>query len=148
MISGRSRSRCRDQNPEFMNYIPQAPPFVMIDEVTDNNETGTWTKFTVREGHLFVEDGLFTEPGLIENMAQTAAAGMGKQAADNGDRPPVGFIGQIKNLHISRLPETGATIQTHTQNIMQVGNAFVVEGAVLCDHHKIAGAEFKIFLQQ
>jgi 3-hydroxymyristoyl/3-hydroxydecanoyl-(acyl carrier protein) dehydratase len=131
-----------------MKYIPQAPPFVMIDEITDRNETETQTRFVVREGHLFVRAGCFTEPGLIENMAQTAAAGMGKSAADEGNMPPVGFIGQIKHLHISGLPRVGDVIRTRMKNKMQIGNAFVVEGTVWNQDQKIAAAEFKIFLQE
>lgn len=130
-----------------MKYIPQATPFEMIDELVSATEAGTQTRFTVREGHLFVEEGLFTEPGLIENMAQTAAAGTGFTAQEEGKPAPVGFIGAIKNFEVSRLPKTGETIISETRMLMQVMNAHVVEAKILLDDQVIASAEFKIFLQ-
>lgn len=130
-----------------MKYIPQAEPFVMIDELTAAAETLTETVFTVRSGHLFVEDGCFTEPGLIENMAQTAAAGTGYRSIQANEQPPVGFIGAIKNLQIDMLPRTGDTIHTSVSFLAQVMNAHIVQAQVKLKEKIIASAEFKIFLQ-
>jgi len=130
-----------------MKYLPQAPPFVMVDELTETNEKETITCFKIREGHLFVENRKFTEPGLIENLAQTAAAGEGFKAMEANDTPPVGFIGQIKNLEIYRLPEVGEKIITTVACRHQIMNVRVMEGFIECDNRKIAKAEFKVFLQ-
>lgn len=130
-----------------MKYLPQAAPFEMIDELVTATETDTRTRFTVREGHLFVSNGVFTEPGLIENMAQTAAAGTGWKAAEAGAPAPVGFIGAVKNFEVSRLPRTGETIETVITMQHQVMNAHIVQGVVTLNDVVIAGAEFKIFLQ-
>jgi len=130
-----------------MKYIPQAAPFVMIDEVLSANETTTVTSFKIKEGHLLVEKDQFTEAGLIENMAQTAAAGMGKKAAESGEQPPVGFIGQVKDLNIDRLPPAGATIITEVKNKNQILNVIIAEGCVQWEGQEIARAAFKIFLQ-
>lgn len=120
----------------------------MIDELLETTGAETRTRFTVREGHLFVADGCFTEPGLIENMAQTAAAGTGYKAAESGSPAPVGFIGAVKNFEVSRLPRTGDTIYTTITLQHQVMNAHIVQGAVTLNDTVIAAAEFKIFLQQ
>lgn len=130
-----------------MQYIPQGPPFVMIDELLSVSEKETQTQFFIPEGHLFVENGYFTEPGLIENMAQTAAAGTGKKAADEGKPAPVGFIGSVKGLEIHKLPPAGTTIYTTVNFVMQVMNAHVVNALITCNEDLIAKAEFKIFLQ-
>ncbi|OJW84938.1 MAG: hypothetical protein BGO69_10360 [Bacteroidetes bacterium 46-16] len=131
-----------------MQYIPQAAPFVMIDEVTKADDTVSQTIFTVREGHLFVDNGRFTEPGLVENMAQTAAAGTGYKARQNGQAAPVGYIGAVKNLVIHELPQTGDTITTEISFIHQVMNAHIVQGRILKEGREIASCELKIFLQQ
>jgi 3-hydroxyacyl-[acyl-carrier-protein] dehydratase len=130
-----------------MQYIPQAAPFEMIDELVSATESATQTSFTVREGHLFVADGVFTEPGLIENMAQTAAAGTGFYAAEQGKAAPVGFIGAIKNFEVHRLPKTGETIISETKMVTQIMNAHVVQATISLHDEIIASAEFKIFLQ-
>jgi 3-hydroxyacyl-[acyl-carrier-protein] dehydratase len=130
-----------------MQYIPQAAPFEMIDELISATESTTETRFTVREGHLFVADGVFTEPGLIENMAQTAAAGTGFYAAEQGKAAPVGFIGAIKNFEVHQLPKSGETIVSETRMVTQVLNAHVVQATIRLHDDIIASAEFKIFLQ-
>ncbi len=130
-----------------MKYIPQAAPFEMIDELLQATTAETQTQFTIREGHLFVEDGFFTEPGLIENMAQTAAAGTGWKAAQEKKPAPVGFIGAVKNFEVSELPRIGDTIVSTVIMQHQVMNAHIVQGTVSLNNKIIASAEFKIFLQ-
>ncbi len=130
-----------------MKYIPQAPPFVMIDHLQAHSEEETVTDFTIRDNHLFVENNVFTEPGLIENMAQTAAAGTGWKAMKESSMPPVGFIGAIKDLNIYALPKVGDTIITRVKTLHQIMNAYVVEGKIMQEDRVLATAEFKIFLQ-
>ena len=133
---------------DAIQYIPQGPPFVMIDEVTKADETISQTSFTIREGHLFVKDGRFTEPGLVENIAQTAAAGTGYKARKSGSAPQVGYIGALKNLIINELPKTGDTINTEVHFLNQVLNVHIVQGRVFKEGREIASCELKIFLQQ
>jgi len=128
-------------------YIPQRPPFVMIDEVLSATETSSVCSFTIRTGHQFVENGVFTEPGLVENMAQTAAAGTGYFAAQQGNAAPVGFIGALKGLQIMELPKVGDTIVTTITFIHQIMNAHIVQGVVNLNDKQIATCELKIFLQ-
>ena len=61
-------------SPEKIN-IPQKPPMVMVDKLIFAEEKKVVTSFLIRRDNIFCSDGVFTEAGLIENMAQTAAAG-------------------------------------------------------------------------
>ena len=61
----------------ILSYIPQRPPFVMVDEIIDSGEKKTCSKFLIKEDNIFVENGFLKEPGLVENIAQTAAARAG-----------------------------------------------------------------------
>lgn len=133
---------------QVLAYLPQRPPFVMIDELLQADETMIRTSFTIREGHQLVRNGVFSEAGLVENMAQTAAAGTGAKAQQGGTPPPVGFIGALKNLIIKELPRTGDTITTEIIFVHQVMNAHIVQGTVK-DHNglELAACELKIFLQ-
>ena len=132
---------------EITAYIPQRSPFVMVDKVLQADARVSKTSFEVREGHLFVVDGLFTEPGLVENMAQTAAAGTGYRYQQKGEIVPVGFIGAIKNLRIFDLPKTGDVLHTEITIVHTVLNVHVVEAAVYVSDTKIASCEMKIFEQ-
>jgi hypothetical protein len=59
--------------------IPQKPPFVMIDALLFSDEKRTVSSFKIPEKNIFVKEGLFLEPGLVENIAQTAAARAGHE---------------------------------------------------------------------
>ena len=132
-----------------MKYIPQAAPFVLIDELLATDETQTTCRFTIRPDNIFIdENNCFAAAGLVENMAQTAAAGTGFKAVHEHTAPPVGFIGQIKNLTISKLPAVGDTIETTITNQNQVMHVFMVLAEVRLNQAIIAQAEYKIFLQQ
>ena len=87
-------------------------------------------------------------PGLVENMAQTAAAGTGYKAQQDGKPAPVGFIGALKNLKVNMLPKVGDTLTTEVVFKMQVMNAHIVESVVKVNDEEIASCELKIFLQQ
>lgn len=132
---------------EIIEYIPQRPPFVMVDEVVQADDKLYKTTFTVADENLFVVNGLFTEPGLVENMAQTAAAGTGYKYKQVGETVPVGFIGALKNLKIHELPSTGDKLETEILILHKVLNVYVVEAKVEVAGKKIATCEMKIFEQ-
>ncbi len=136
-----------DRQQDVLAYLPQRPPFVMIDALLRSDNDIIVTEFTVRAGHELVKDGHFTEAGLVENMAQTAAAGTGAKARQAGIKAPVGFIGALKNLMIKELPLIGDTITTEIIFVHQVMNAHIVQGTVKMGAREIASCELKIFLQ-
>lgn len=132
---------------DILAFIPQRPPFVMIDTVLGATDTVSQASFTIPEGYLFVENGRFTEPGIVEHMAQTAAAGTGYKASMEHKPAPVGFIGALKGLQIQRLPFVGETMNTTIQFVHQVLNAHIVQATTRIGEDTIATCELKIFLQ-
>lgn len=131
-----------------MKYIPQAAPFEMIDQLVATNEQESHSQLSIREDNIFVLNGCFTEPGIIENMAQTAAAGIGYQAiAEKQSTPPLGFIGQIKNLNIYHLPEVGSQISTEIIVENTLLNVKVLKGKVRIGQQLIAEGSFKVFVE-
>lgn len=133
---------------DILQYIPQRPPFAMIDHLINADDGISKTSFTIPEDHLFIENGHFTERGLVENMAQTAAAGTGYKAQQIGNPAPIGFIGALKNLNIFQLPKASSTIITTVQFGMQVMNAQIVNARIEENGKEIANCELKIFIQQ
>lgn len=134
-------------NPDVLQLLPQQPPFVMIDTLLQADDTALRSSFTIPAGHVLVEDGYFSEAGLVENMAQTAAAGTGQKAQQEGREAPVGFIGALKNLVVSERPPVGTTIVTEIRVLHQVMQASIVQGTVWLDEKEIASCELKIFIQ-
>ncbi len=126
--------------------IPQKPPMVMVDRLVGVTDKTTVTAFTIRPDNIFCSDGLFREPGMIENMAQTAAAGTGAKPGAGAGPAPLGFIGGIRNLKILDLPGVGEEIITSVTVTHEVFDATIVEAEIRLNDRLIASCELKIFL--
>jgi len=135
-------------NKDILSYIPQRPPMVMISEIEKVDDSGIVSTFTIEEDNIFCQDGLFREPGLIENIAQTAAARVGYVCKIEKRNVPLGFIGAIKNLIIHRIPEAGDKLKTIVSIEHEVMNATVISGKIFTKGEVIVECEMNIFLQE
>ena len=136
-------------------YLPQHPPFLMVDTLERIDDKSAVSTFNILSDNILLEAGLFTEAGLIENIAQTAALHAGyhfsTQAQDKGktmDKAPMGFIGAIKDFHIFRQPQVGDVLYTTMLIEHQIGNASVIKGEIKVGEEVVASGELKIFLQE
>ena len=136
-------------NPEedILSLIPQRAPFVMISKLLYSGESITRSSFLITEGNIFVENGLFREPGLMENIAQTAAARAGYIARMENLPVRVGYIGAVKNLEIARFPGTGDELVTEISIKDQVFDVTIITGKVWCRDRIVAQCEMKIFIR-
>jgi predicted hotdog family 3-hydroxylacyl-ACP dehydratase len=123
----------------ILQLIPQKPPFVMVDSLLEyTDKTGT-TGFTIPVDNILVEDSIFSEPGLIEHMAQSMSLWRGYEGFLSGlDKPKTGFIGAIKAVEILELPKAGTKLVTYVEilqefmNVTSVGaRTFDEEGKLL-----------------
>ena len=127
-------------------YIPQRPPMVMISELISSEENKTITSLRISPENIFFQEGYLREAGLVENIAQTAAAGIGYRYSLEGKTPPPGFIGGIRRLKIGPLPEAGDDIITEVTVDHVIMNASVITGKISNKGTLIAACEMKIFL--
>ena len=131
---------------EITKLIPQRKPMVMIDKLLSFSNKEVVTNFTIKTNNIFVQDSKLQEIALIENIAQTAAAGTGYSAYINKKTPKKGFIGAVKKFEVYSLPKVDDIIETRLNITAEVLNASIVEGEVFCNNEMIARAELKIFL--
>jgi predicted hotdog family 3-hydroxylacyl-ACP dehydratase len=131
----------------ILNYIPQRPPIVLISRIYKCDETSVITGFDISDEHLLTQNGVLTESGIVENMAQTAASMAGYEAVVNKTQPRVGFIANIKNLNVHYLPKSGNEILTEVSTKTQVMNVSIIEAKSFCNDQLVASCEMKIFLQ-
>jgi len=129
-------------------YIPQAQPIVMIDTLNYCEGSTTKTSFRIETENIFVKNGILHEPGIIENIAQTAAAKAGYEVKKLGAEPLLGFIGAIKDLKIYAFPKVGETLETTVIIKAEVMGVTLIEGSSMCNGNKIAECEMKIFIQR
>src|SRR5688500_2582645 len=90
---------------DILSLIPQRPPFVMIDSLLHYDEAVTRSAFRIMAGNILLENGRLSEAGLVENIAQTAAARAGFIASMSRQPVQVGYIGSLKNLRVYDLPK-------------------------------------------
>jgi predicted hotdog family 3-hydroxylacyl-ACP dehydratase len=133
---------------QILSLLPQRPPIVMVDELLFTDETTTRCSFKVLPTNIFADNGVFGEPGLVENIAQTAAAGVGYRAGKTKEPVPVGYIGAIKDLHIFSLPKIGDTIVTEVSVVSKVFDVTLVNGSIYCNDQLSATCEMKIFISK
>ncbi len=135
------------------DFIPQRPPMIMIDEHISTEGNETVSVLEIRADNIFCENGMFTESGLIENIAQTAALNSGylfTKEVKSGSigKPPLGYIGGIKNLRIHFLPEAGRKIQTKIKIETEIMDVAVAKGEITCEGKPVADCEMKIFMDK
>ncbi len=134
-----------DEN--IIELIPQKPPMVMIDKLIYSDNKRTETSFFIKEDNIFCENGVFCEPGLIENIAQTAAARQGFLVKKGKSDVLIGYIGAIKNLKINFLPKINTEINTEIIIENEILGVTIIYGKVKCDGKIAAECEMRIFIE-
>lgn len=132
----------------IQDLIPQRPPFVMVDKVIAYSDTGFITGFTIPAGNIFTESGLFKEPGLLENIAQTAAARAGYVSKAANKPVQVGYIGAVNNFEVLALPPAGGELITEITIENQIFDVTLISGKITCNSQPIARCRMKIFINQ
>lgn len=113
----------------------------------DMEKTITTTKIV--DSNIFVEKGVFTASGIIENIAQTCAARIGyvnKYILKKEIQ--LGFIGAIRNLNLYRCPRVGEVIETSIITIEEIFGMTLVTATVKVGDEIIADSEMKIALSE
>ncbi|MDR1458972.1 MAG: pseudouridylate synthase [Bacteroidales bacterium] len=127
-----------------LKYIPQRPPFVMVDELVFCSKEQTQTTFIIKKDNLFLVNNQFTEMGILENIAQTCAVRLGYL---NRRQPiKIGVIGSVDNLEMQYLPFVGDKIITTITIMTEVLNVILLSAVVFCGEKAVATSNMKVVL--
>lgn len=125
--------------------LPQQDPFVMIGCLVHFEMTTSTTETLIKGDNIFVDDGVFTASGMMENIAQTCAARIGyynkfvlKKAVQ------IGFIGAIRNYNIYSLPPVGSLISTKVDILEEIFGMTLAQATISCEGRIVADAEIKL----
>lgn len=141
---------------KITTLIPQQPPFVMVDKLLFCDVEKTKTSFTIKSDNVFLEplrccqqlqsgvEAVFSQSGIVENVAQTCAARMGYL----GDRQNVkiGMIGSISDFEIFYLPKINDEIFTEIVVETEIGNIVLLNASVVCNEKTVATGKMKVVL--
>lgn len=119
---------------DIKRYLPHRNPMLMVDLILKMDNEYSETIFEIKADNIFIQNNLFIESGLIENMAQTCSSIVAKDYMvdeNNHDiegADVIGFISAIKKLKINSLPKVGDVITTKASLVSK----FVTDSYSLC----------------
>lgn len=129
------------------SIIPQRAPFVMIDSLLSADEAGFKTEFRIVPDNLFLENQVLSESALIENIAQTCAAGFGYlNSLVEGGEPKLGFIGAVTQVQVEQAAKENDLIETSVQVLSTFDTIHLVEGTTRSNGKVLLTCQMKIVL--
>jgi len=130
---------------DITKYIPQRHPIVMVHALIEADDSHAVTELSIEPDNIFVSNEFFAEPGLVENIAQTAAMHVGYQCSLKNIPIPIGYIAAVKDLKIQALPKQNTRITTSVRVTNKVLDVTVVEGRVEQEGNLLCSCEMRIF---
>jgi len=131
---------------DILDLIPQRTPMQMIDKLVYADERSAKGILLIKESNLFCENGRLRESGLVEFIAQTAAAFTGFRNKTNSSSVREGYIGAVKNLVVIALPLVNAEIQSEIVVENEIVGFTIVTGKVFYKNKVIAECEIRILV--
>lgn len=143
--------------PAIEELIPHRPPMVLVDRVVRVDGLETETAFSVTSDCFFVADGVLSEMGMLENLAQTSFIFLNyffikpDEVLWDKKKDNLGVISTIVNLDVSVLPKVGQALHTHTQTELVFTSDFLkictIQGTISVDGKIALQATMKMLLQ-
>ena len=125
------------QGEGILNLIPQRPPIVMVDSFFGIEKNHSYSGLTVTADNIFYETGKLQEAGIIEHIAQSAAARIGFL-----------YIGSVDKLKIYDLPKNGMKLFTEITVVQEVFDITLISAQVKVEDKLIAECRMKIFIKK
>lgn len=135
------------QGEEIFQLIPQRPPIVMVDKFYGMEGEQSFSGLTVSAENMFCQDGVLQDTGIIEHIAQSAAARVGYIALQKKEPVPLGFIGSVDKMKIHHLPAVNSELRTVITVMQEVGDITLISAQVTSEETLIAEGRMKIFLK-
>ena len=120
--------------PDISELIPQRPPFLFVDKITDRNESTINTTFQVTGSEDFFKGhfpGNPIMPGVLlqEALFQTGAALMADRAGGG-----LGVVTRVQNAKFKNIVRPGDLLEMQVELSDSISNAHYMKGIT-----KVAG---------
>lgn len=136
-----------------IGLIPQRPPFVMVDDLEIISPEHCRTTLLIKEGNLLCDETIFGESGVLEHIAQSAAAFIGDKSLREEGRIWPGYIGEIKNFNFLDSAKTGDVLTTEIRISTIFGDVTAIEAHTSVssgadNYRPIASCGMKLFVDR
>lgn len=119
--------------------IPQKDPITMVDDVVLADNTHATTTLL-----LTADKYLSGEAALVEFAAQSSAALIGY----NSQRADIGYIGEVRNFSIHRLPLSGEALKCDLEIIAEMAGVTLVQAYIYAGDEALADGRLKLFIHE
>ena len=119
---------------------------VMVDKFVGLTDGISKTELTITSNNIFTENGSLTECGIIEHIAQSAAARVGYICRSEDKPIAIGYIGAISNFECFRQPVISEILATQIEVVQEVFNITLICANCFVGEEKVACCQMKIFL--
>ncbi len=130
----------------ILDLIPQRPPMVMIDQLIHSYERSARGRLFIKESNVFCSHGQLQEAGMMECIAQTAAAHIGYRQLLIQQQVLSGYIAAIKDLVIHSLPALNTEIQSEVTIENELLGYTFIRGKIFQSDTLLAECEMRIRL--
>lgn len=129
---------------DIEQLIPQRAPIVMLDTFSRIDEKNYASEFTIREDNIFCVGDKFAEVGIIEHIAQTAAAYTGYKHLVEADSVKLGYIGDVKNCRFTVYPSKGDTLHTTIRIVSEINDITLITAETKVADQLVATCKMKL----
>lgn len=125
--------------------IPQRAPIRMVDTLFACDEAGCSTGLTITPDNMFCDaSGRLGAEGVIEHMAQSAAARQGYLARKTGGSARIGYIGEVRDFVLLAGVGAGDRLTTTIEVVSEVIGVLLVQVQTARQGDPIASCRLKI----
>lgn len=136
------------QGDNILDLIPQRSPIVMIDKFYGIENNISYSGLTIDKNNIFFDNDHFSEAGLIEHIAQSAAARIGYLCQQQQIPVPIGFIGSVDKMKFHSFPSAGDELKSEITVMQEVDIITLISAIVKVRENVIAECRMKIFINK
>jgi 3-hydroxyacyl-[acyl-carrier-protein] dehydratase len=133
------------------NYIPHRPPFLFVDEIVSESDTGLIAQRTWRADEDFYRGhypGMPITPGVLlcESVFQTGALFLARKQAAKGlsTQEGVPLLARITDVRFRNPVFPGDTIVIEVEEKETLGGFIFMKGSVRCGEKRVLNVEFSV----
>ena len=130
------------------NLIPHRPPMCWIKSLDDCTATAATATACFAEDDFAVADGKVLETALVECVAQTVAAALGRLARSGAGKPGAAAHGMLvatSNFKIISRPAAGQVLKIEVRENRRLGPMLLVGGTISCAGQVIASGDLSLY---
>jgi predicted hotdog family 3-hydroxylacyl-ACP dehydratase len=132
---------------DIEQLIPHRAPMRFINALTSCDEQTATATACFSDKDYCVVGGRVLEPALVECIAQTVAAALGRRQRSGAhqDREVHGMLVAASNFKIISPPPTGRTLHIEVQEKRRLGPMLMVSGKITCEGDIVATGDLSLY---